>query len=175
MPPRKKTIAKKPAPAPRAQPEPEDVPFNDPKLFERYKFFSTWRICQPYILDLEVARNFGIHDEVEEMVALLEWRYLLMDFKDDTHLDVLVEFKFSADELNDLMGFREVQRLTEQEMENIIGPLPHTNPQEHPANSSMQALTVEAVERMREKIAVKRARTTMEPEVHLEEDAYDAA
>nr|GME01744.1 uncharacterized protein LOC110882224 [Ipomoea batatas] len=91
MPPRKKTIAKKHAPAPWAQPEPEDVPFNDPKLFERYKFFSTRRICQPYILDLEVARHFGIHDEVEEMVALPEWRYLLMDFKDDTHPDVLVE------------------------------------------------------------------------------------
>nr|GMD08059.1 hypothetical protein Iba_chr06cCG13080 [Ipomoea batatas] len=101
MPPRKKTIAKKLAPPPRAQPEQEEVPFNNPKLFERYKFFSTRRICQPYILDLEVARHFGIHDEVEELVALLEWRYLLMEFQDDTHPDVLVEI-FSLDLLENL-------------------------------------------------------------------------
>nr|GLL25053.1 hypothetical protein Itr_chr04CG15460 [Ipomoea trifida] len=57
-------FAKKPAPAA----QPEAAPFQDPKLFERYKFFSERSVFQPYILSLDVAEQFGICDEVEEMV-----------------------------------------------------------------------------------------------------------
>nr|GMD09137.1 extensin-2-like [Ipomoea batatas] len=85
--PRKKSIAQKPAPAAK----PDTTPFQDPKLFDRYKFFSERRVFQPYILTLDVAEQFGIRDEVEELVSLPEWRYLLMDFREDTHPAVLVE------------------------------------------------------------------------------------
>nr|GMC99780.1 hypothetical protein Iba_chr05eCG8960 [Ipomoea batatas] len=145
MPHRKKSIATRPTPKVRPQQGLEGVQFNDPKLFERYKFFSTRKFCKPCHLDLEVARHFGIYDEVLAMIALPEWRYLLMEFEEDTHVDLLLEvmttlqipknfeltytkcvsftmgrvlFQFSADELSDLMGFRDVQQLPEQDFRN---------------------------------------------------------
>nr|GMD22377.1 uncharacterized protein LOC104798657 [Ipomoea batatas] len=95
-------------------------PLHDPKLFERFKFFSERQIFKPPP----------------------EWRYLLMEFDEDTHKDLLVEamttmkltkfdgltssvcvqfhightmFRFSPDNLSDLMGFGPVQQLTEEE------------------------------------------------------------
>nr|GMC64173.1 hypothetical protein GOBAR_AA35343 [Ipomoea batatas] len=85
MPPRKKSIPKKPTP-------------------------------KPYHLDLEVARHFGLYDEVAAMVTLTVWRYLLMEFEEDTYVDLLLEF--SADELSDLMGFKDVQQIHEEELGN---------------------------------------------------------
>nr|GMC57786.1 hypothetical protein Iba_chr02aCG9000 [Ipomoea batatas] len=116
MPPRKKSIAKKPTPKVRPRQGSEGLTFTDLKLFERYQFFSTRKICQPYHLDLEVARHFGLYDEVAAMVALTEWRYLLMEFEEDTYVDLLLEF--SADELSDLMDFKDVQQIHEEELGN---------------------------------------------------------
>nr|GMC66611.1 hypothetical protein Iba_chr02eCG7320 [Ipomoea batatas] len=46
---------------------------------------------QPYVLSLDIANEFGIRAEVEDMVDFPEWRYLLMDFAEDTYKAVLVE------------------------------------------------------------------------------------
>nr|GLL21355.1 hypothetical protein Itr_chr03CG02570 [Ipomoea trifida] len=100
---------------------------------------------QPYVLSLDVADEFGIREEVEAMVSLPEWRYLLMDFAEDTYKSVLVEvmttmklpkfdgltsspcvqfhvghtmFRFSPDDLSDLMGFGPILQLTEEERDN---------------------------------------------------------
>nr|GLL44845.1 hypothetical protein GOBAR_AA34069 [Ipomoea trifida] len=135
---RKKSVAQK---QPAAPPVP-DTPLHDPKLFERFKFFSERQIFKPYVLSLDVAAHFGIRDEVADLVDLPEWRYLLMEFEEDTHKDLLVEamttmkltkfdgltssvcvqfhightmFRFSPDNLSDLMGFGPVQQLTEEE------------------------------------------------------------
>nr|GMD50627.1 hypothetical protein Iba_scaffold1366638CG0010 [Ipomoea batatas] len=130
MPPRqrKKSVAQKAAPAE----QPPTTPLHDPKNFDRFQFFSQRRVFQPYVLSLDVADEFGIREEVEAMVSLSEWRYLLMDFTEDTYKSVLVEvmtsmklpkfdglmsspcvqfhvghtmFRFSPDDLSDLMGF----------------------------------------------------------------------
>nr|GMC75026.1 hypothetical protein Iba_chr03dCG1190 [Ipomoea batatas] len=101
-------------------------------LEQFFDFFSQRRVFQPYVLSLDVADEFGIREEVEAMVSLPEWRYLLMDFAKDTYKSVLVEvmttmklpkfdgftsspcvqfhvghtmFRFSPDDLSDLMGF----------------------------------------------------------------------
>nr|GMD09457.1 uncharacterized protein LOC105953567 [Ipomoea batatas] len=135
---RKKSVAQK---QPAAPPVP-DTPLHDPKLFERFKFISERQIFKPYVLSLDVAAHFGIRDEVADLVDLPEWRYLLMEFDEDTHKDLLVEamttmkltkfygltssvcvqfhighmmFRFSPDNLSDLMGFGPVQQLTEEE------------------------------------------------------------
>nr|GMD72706.1 hypothetical protein Iba_chr12fCG11210 [Ipomoea batatas] len=135
---RKKSVAQK---QPAAPPVP-DTPLHDPKLFERFKFFSERQIFKSYVLSLDVAAHFGIRDEVADFVDLPEWRYLLMEFDEDTHKDLLVEamttmkltkfdgltssvcvqfhightmFRFSPDNLSDLMAFGPVQQLTEEE------------------------------------------------------------
>nr|GMC93913.1 uncharacterized protein LOC109167851 [Ipomoea batatas] len=135
---RKKSVAQKQPAAPSVP----DTPLHDPKLFERFKFFSERQIFKPYVLSLDVAAHFGIRDEVADLVDLPEWRYLLMEFDEDTHKDLLVEakttmkltkfdgltssvcvqfhightmFRFSPDNLSDLMGFGPVQQLTEEE------------------------------------------------------------
>nr|GMC75073.1 hypothetical protein Iba_chr03dCG1640 [Ipomoea batatas] len=89
MPPRqrKKSVAQKAAPAE----QPPTTPLHDPKNFDRFQFFSQRRVFQPYVLSLDVADEFGIREEVEAMVSLPEWRYLLMDFAKDTYKSVLVE------------------------------------------------------------------------------------
>nr|GME03469.1 hypothetical protein Iba_scaffold786CG0110 [Ipomoea batatas] len=140
MPPhnRKKSVAQmQPAPPPVP-----DTPLYDPKLFERFEFFSERQIFKPYVLSLDIAANFGIQNEVADLVELPEWRYLLMEFNEDTHKDLLVEamttmklpkfdgltssvcvqfhightmFRFSPDRLSDLMGFGPVQQLAEEE------------------------------------------------------------
>nr|GMD63651.1 hypothetical protein GOBAR_AA34069 [Ipomoea batatas] len=125
-----------------AAPTVPDTPLHDPKLFERFEFFSGRQIFKSYFLSLDVAAHFGIGDEVADLVYLPEWRYLLMEFNEDTHKDLLVEvmttmklpkfdgltssvcvqfhightmFWFSPDRLSDLMGFGPVQQLTEEE------------------------------------------------------------
>nr|GMC77770.1 hypothetical protein Iba_chr03fCG1670 [Ipomoea batatas] len=89
MPPRqrKKSVAQKVAPAE----QPPTTPLHDPKNFDRFQFFSQRRVFQLYVLSLDVADEFGIREEVEAMVSLPEWRYLLMDFAEDTYKSVLVE------------------------------------------------------------------------------------
>nr|GMC62965.1 hypothetical protein Iba_chr02cCG8840 [Ipomoea batatas] len=133
MPPRqrKKLVAQRLAPVE----QPPATPLHDPKNFDRFQFFSQRRVFQPYVLSLDVADEFGIRAEVEDMVALPEWRYLLMDFAEDTYKSVLVEvmttmklpkfdgltsspcvqfhvghsmFRFSADDLSDLMNFGQI-------------------------------------------------------------------
>nr|GMC55815.1 hypothetical protein Iba_scaffold705619CG0010 [Ipomoea batatas] len=84
---RKKSVAQKQPAAPPVL----DTPLHDPKLFERFKFFSERQIFKPYVLSLDVAAHFGICDEVADLVDLPEWRYLLMEFDEDTHKDLLVE------------------------------------------------------------------------------------
>nr|GMD60659.1 protein NYNRIN-like [Ipomoea batatas] len=130
MPPRqkKKSVAQRQPPAAQVS----DTPLHDPKNFERFKFFSERQIFKPYVLSLDVADEFGVRDEVVYMVDLPEWRYLLMEFVEDTHKSLLVEvmttmkltqfdgltssvcvqfhightmFWFSPDDLSDLMGF----------------------------------------------------------------------
>nr|GMC95763.1 hypothetical protein Iba_chr05cCG11700 [Ipomoea batatas] len=246
--PRKKSIAQKPAPAA----QPKTTPLHDLKNFERYKFFSERRVFQPYILSLDVAEYFGIRDEVEEMVSLPVWRYLLMDFQEDTYTSVLVEvmttmklpkfdgltcspcmqfyvghtmFKFSPDDISELMGFGPIQQLTEEERDNrvtnvgntqafweeltdatrVVGgtmpPAPSTTLTGYVSMAWSSAcdfiwewssgtssrisinhgewlctwpLAAEAVERMRDKIGAKRARTAATTDVRIEEEAYDA-
>nr|GMC46597.1 hypothetical protein Iba_chr01aCG3650 [Ipomoea batatas] len=150
MPPRqkKKSVAQRPAQAE----QPLDTPFHDPKNFERFKFFSERQIFWPYVLSLDVADEFGIRDEVAAMVDLPEWRYLLMEFEEDTHKAVLVEvmtimkltkfdgltssvcvqlhightmFRFSPDDLSDLMGFGPIQQLTEEEKLDHVANVPN--------------------------------------------------
>nr|GLL37560.1 hypothetical protein Itr_chr10CG13300 [Ipomoea trifida] len=147
--PRKKSVAQRPAP----NEQPPTMPLHDPKNFDRYKFFFDRRVFPPYILSLDVAEQFGIRDEVEEMVSLPEWMYLLMDFEEETYKAVLVEvmttmkvarfdgitcspcmqfyvghtmFRFSPDEFSDLMGFGPVQQLTEEETYNRVADVPNT-------------------------------------------------
>nr|GMD23953.1 DUF724 domain-containing protein 3 [Ipomoea batatas] len=150
MPPRqkKKSVAQKQPPAAQVP----DTPFHDPKNFERFKFFSERQIFKPYVLSLDVADHFDIWEEVEDMVALPEWRYLLMEFNEETHSSVLVEvmttmkltkfdgltssvcvqfhightmFRFSPDNLSDLMGFGPVQQLTEEEKYDRVVNVPN--------------------------------------------------
>nr|GMC86701.1 hypothetical protein Iba_chr04dCG13330 [Ipomoea batatas] len=271
MPPhqRKKSVAQKPASAE----QPATTPLHDPKNFERYKLFSERRVFQPYILSLDVAKHFGIRDEVEELVSLPKWKYLLMGFQEDTYTSVLVEvmttmklpkfdgltcspcmqfhvghtmFIFSPDEISDLMGFGPIHQLTEEERDNRVTKVGNTQAfweelkdgttefssshnrsvafikKEHrfmqyvlshsvcgryDATSSVNhanmlclygmvkrvrlhmgvviwnlfknqyqpwPLTAEAVERMRDKIGAKRARTAAATDVRMEEEAYDA-
>nr|GMC71355.1 hypothetical protein GOBAR_AA21570 [Ipomoea batatas] len=89
MPPRqrKKSVAQRAAPAE----QPPTTPLHDPKSFDRFQFFSQRRVFQPYVLSLDVADEFGIREEVEAMVSLPEWRYLLMDFAEDTYKSMLME------------------------------------------------------------------------------------
>nr|GMD12761.1 hypothetical protein Iba_chr07aCG6610 [Ipomoea batatas]GMD12763.1 hypothetical protein Iba_chr07aCG6630 [Ipomoea batatas] len=146
--PRKKSVAQRPAPAE----QPPATPLHDPKNFERLQFFYTRMLFQPYVLSLDVAEEFGNREEVEAMVSLPEWRYLLMDFADDTHKVVLVEvmttmklpkfdgltsspcvqfhvahimFRFSPDDLSDLKRFCPVQQLTEEERDNRVANVPN--------------------------------------------------
>nr|GMC57934.1 hypothetical protein GOBAR_AA34069 [Ipomoea batatas] len=146
--PRMKSVAQRQPPAAQVP----DTPLHDPKNFERFQFFSQRQIFRPYVLSLDVADEFGIRDEVAAMVDLPEWRYLLMDFAEDTHKAVLVEvmttmkltkfdgltsnvcvqfhigytmFRFSPDDLSDLMGFGPVQQLIEEEKLDRVANVPN--------------------------------------------------
>nr|GMD62656.1 CSC1-like protein At3g54510 [Ipomoea batatas] len=150
MPPRqkKKSVAQRQPPAEQLP----DTQFHDPINFERFQFFSTRQVFRPYVLSLDVAEAFEIREEVAAMVALPEWRYLLIDFNEDTYKSVLVEvmttlklpkfdgltstaciqfhightmFRFSPDELSDLMGFGPVQQLTEEEKLDRVANVPN--------------------------------------------------
>nr|GMD43873.1 hypothetical protein Iba_chr10cCG9490 [Ipomoea batatas] len=99
-----------------AAPQVPDTPFHDLKNFERFKFFSERQIFKPYVLSLDVATHFGIRDEVADMMELPKWKYLLMEFDEDTH---------HPDKLSDLMGFGPVQHLTEEEKFDQVAYVPN--------------------------------------------------
>nr|GMC77762.1 hypothetical protein GOBAR_AA03375 [Ipomoea batatas] len=127
MPPRqrKKSVAQRAAPAAE---QPPTTPLHDPKNFDRFQFFSQRRVFQPYVLSLDVADEFGIREEVEAMVSLPEWRYLLMDFAEDTYKSVLMEVmttmklpKFDGLTSNPCVQFH----LTEEERDNRVANVPN--------------------------------------------------
>nr|GMD83489.1 hypothetical protein GOBAR_AA05421 [Ipomoea batatas] len=146
--PKKKSVAQRQPAAPQVP----DTPLHDPKNFERFQFFFGRQIFKPYVLSLDVAAHFGIRDEVADLVELLEWKYLLMEFEEDTHQSLLVEvmtimklpkfdgltssvcvqfhightmFRFSPNRLSDLMGFSLVQQLTEEEKFDRVANVPN--------------------------------------------------
>nr|GMC89285.1 hypothetical protein Iba_chr04eCG18050 [Ipomoea batatas] len=180
--------------------QPEARPFKDPKLFERKDSYPA--VLVEVITTLKIPKDDG-----------LTYSPCMMFFVGHT------QFKFSADEISDLIGFRQVQQLTEEEMENRVGQKEHrfmhyvlshsicgrfdvTSSVSHAdmlclygmvkrkwihmgvvvsnlftnqyQPRGMQLLTAEVVEKMRDKIGVKRARPTVEPEVRMEKDAYGA-
>nr|GMD34265.1 hypothetical protein GOBAR_AA21570 [Ipomoea batatas] len=126
MPPRqrKKSVAQKAAPAE----QPSTTPLHDPKNFDRFQFFSQRRVFQLYVLSLDVADEFGIREEVEAMVSLPEWRYLLMDFAEDTYKSVLMEVMttMKLPKFDGLMSSPCVQfHLTEEERDNRVANVPN--------------------------------------------------
>nr|GMD95517.1 putative retrotransposon Orf1 [Ipomoea batatas] len=151
MPPRqkKKSVAHRQPAAPQVL----DTPLHDPKNLERFQFFTGRQIFKPYVLTLDVAAaHFGIRDEVADLVELPEGKYLLMEFDEDTHQNLLVEvmttmklpkfdgltssvcvqfhightmFRFSPDRLSDLMGFGPVQQFTEEEKFDQVANVPN--------------------------------------------------
>nr|GMC73512.1 hypothetical protein Iba_chr03cCG1690 [Ipomoea batatas] len=126
MPPRqrKKSVAQKAASAE----QPPTTPLHDPKNFDRFQFFSQCRVFQPYVLSLDVADEFGIREEVEAMVSLPEWRYLLMDFAEDTYKSVLVEVMttMKLPKFDGLTSSPCVQfHLTEEERDNRVANVPN--------------------------------------------------
>nr|GMC97845.1 hypothetical protein Iba_chr05dCG10900 [Ipomoea batatas] len=154
--PRKKSIAQKPAPAA----QPKTTPLHDLKNFERYKFFSKRRIFQPYILSL-----------VDSLAA----PQLTEEERDNRVTNVGNTQAFGGTHgCHSGCGWYDVtSSVNHSDMLCLYGMVKRIILVE-PKSPGMQPLAAVAVERMRDKIRAKRARTAATTDVRMEEEAYDA-
>lgn len=110
----------------------------------RYELVRTKHIFENYIIDLEVLESYGLRDEVEALLTAPEWKFLLLEFKEEIYADLVQEvlatlqvpksfdhastqciyfmvgkraFRYSLDELSAAMGFDEIQNLSQHDKE----------------------------------------------------------